>query len=60
MGAQKEDPRTQENSRWKKEAEEIAYNWYKDIDMQLVDINMGEVLEYWIVYRIIGIFEHGR
>ena len=60
MGTSKKDPREMENSPFKKRAEKIAQEWYEGLDLQLADINIGKVLQYWLVYRIIGIYEHGK
>jgi len=60
MGTQKEDPRDLPSSPYKEKAEKLAREWYRDFDFKLVKIDMAEVMEYWLIYRFIGIYEHGR
>jgi len=60
MGAQEKDPRDVPSTPHKEKAEILAREWHREFDLNLVDINMGVMLEYWLTYRFIGIYEHGR
>ena len=60
MGTKKEDPRDISPAPYKEESEKRAKEWYKEFDFKLAEIDMGKVLEYWFVYRFIGIYEHGK
>jgi hypothetical protein len=59
MGEEKGDPRELQNSPYKEKAEKIAREWYRGLDIKLGGkINLLEILEYWITYRLISIYEH--
>lgn len=61
MGTAKEDPRELQSSAYKEKAQQLAREWYREFDFKLADkIDIGYVLEYWFIYRLIGIYEHGR
>jgi hypothetical protein len=59
MAEEKGDPREMRNSPYKEKAEKLATEWYKDLDIILGDkINLPQMMEYWITYRLISIYEH--
>jgi len=60
MGTESKDPREVPSTPYKEQSEILAKEWYKEFDFTLAEIDMGKVLEYWFVYRFIGIYEHGK
>jgi len=61
MGTAKEDPRELQSTPYKEKAEKLAREWYREFDFMLADkIDVGYVMEYFFIYRFIGIYEHGQ
>ena len=61
MGTKEEkDPREMEPSPHKRKSEILAQEWHKEFELKLAEIDIGEVLEYFFVYRFAGIYNHGR
>lgn len=56
----KKDPREMQASPYKKKAEEIGRNWHKDerLDFMLEHLNLAELIEYWIIYRVLGLMHN--
>ena len=60
MAEEKGDPREMQNSPYKEQAEKLSKEWYDGLGIMLGGkINLPEMMEYWITYRLIGIYEQG-
>ena len=60
MAEEKGDPREMQNSTYKDQAEKLSKEWYEGLGIMLGGkINLPEMMEYWITYRLIGIYEQG-
>ena len=60
MAEEKGDPREMQNSVYKDQSEKLSKEWYEGLGIVLGGkINLPEMMEYWITYRLIGIYEQG-
>lgn len=60
MAEKKGDPREMQASPTKAKAEKLAREWYAGLDIMLAgQINMTNIMAYWLTYRLVGIYDSG-